>query len=155
MPGILDPSYGATEERRSRSVKRLVLIGLVAIVAGATLFVVFRNWREEKVIKQFFSLLQHEQYQEAYKLWAPSKYYPPEKFLEDFGPTGMYKDVSHSAIQHEDVCSGGVVFNIVPAKGDAWGLIVNSESNQISFYSEPRCPGKHWQIWEFLRSRFS
>jgi hypothetical protein len=155
MPGILDPSYGALEERRSRSVKKILVWGFLALIAGGTLFVVFRNYREERAMKQFIAYLDKQQYQDAYKLMAPSKYYPPEKFLEDFGPAGMYKDLSHASIQHEDVCSGGVVFNVVPAKGEAWGLIVNSDTQQISFYSEPRCPGKHWQIWEFLKARFS
>jgi hypothetical protein len=32
---------------------------------------------------------------------------------------------------------------------------VNADNNTLSYAISPRCPGKHLQIWEFIKSRFS
>ena len=71
MGGFLDASYGVVDERRSRLVKRAILWGGLAVVAGLILFFWLRNWRQEQVVKQFLSLLEQKRYQEAYAMWGP------------------------------------------------------------------------------------
>ncbi len=158
MAGYLD-AYGVEDERRSRLVKRIVLWGLAVIVVASALYFTFRNWRQEQVVKQFFALLQQKDYQGAYKLWGctpdtPCKYYPPEKFTEDWGPSSPFSDPSAIKIAHEDTCGDGVVFNIESPKAQPIGLYVERDKNVVSFAPLPRCPGRHLQIWEFLKSRF-
>jgi hypothetical protein len=158
MAGYLD-SYGVVEERRGRVIKRAVLWGAVVVLVGGGLYFGFRNWRQEQVLKHFFALLQDKKYQEAYALWGctqeqPCKYWGPEKFNEEWGPSSPYADVSAIKVIHEDSCGNGVVFDIESPKMQPQGLFVENSSNTLSYAPEARCPGKHFQIWEFLKSRF-
>ena len=154
MAGYLD-SYGAGDEQRERRTKRIVIWGLAAVIIAAALYFTFRDWRQEQVVKQFLTLLRKHDYQGAFKLWAPSKYYPPEKFIEDWGPSSPYANAAAIKILHEDDCGGGVVFNLEVPNAQPIGVYVESGTNVVSFAPWPRCPGKHWQIWEFIKSKFS
>lgn len=159
MGGILDPSYGVAEERRSRLVKRLILWGAAVIIVGGILFLWFRNWRQEQTVKQFFSLLEQKKYQDAYAMWGctpdhPCKYYSPEAFNEDWGPSSPFADVAAIKIEHEDNCGSGVVFDLESPKANPVGLFVDKNNEMLSFAPGPRCPGRHLQILEFLKSHF-
>ena len=159
MTGFLDSSYGVSDARRERRNKLIVFWILGILIGGSVLFFTFRNWRQERVVKQFLSLLKQQNYQDAYKLWGctqetPCKYYPPEKFSEDWGPSGQYKDISNAHIEAEDVCGSGVVFEMEVPRTDPFGLWVESSTNVLSYAPWARCPGRHMQIWEYLKSRF-
>lgn len=154
MAGYLD-TYGVEDERSQRRIQRLLLWCLVILIAAAGFYFIFRNWRQEQTVKEFLTHLRQKDYQGAYQLWAHSKYYPPEKFIEDWGPSSPYANAAAIKIAHEDTCGTGVVFNLEAPNTPAIGLYVERETNILSFAPWPRCPGKHWQIWEFLRSRFS
>ena len=162
MPGFLDSSYGVTDARRERRNKLIVLWILGIAIAGTILYFSFRTYRQERVVKQFLSLLKQQNYQDAYKLWGctqetPCKYYPPERFNEDWGPAGQYKDAGNAKISNEDVCGSGVIFTVDIPKIDPFGLWVESSSNILGFAPNgwARCPGAHFHLWEFLKSRFS
>src|SRR5262252_5797723 len=97
MSGFLHAYEGQAERqhRRMQMVKRVVLWGLLAAIAGAIAFYSLRTRSQEQVVKQFLDDLQRQQYQEAYRLWgctqdAPCKYYPPEEFTQDWGPSSRY-----------------------------------------------------------------
>src|SRR5215470_17540137 len=161
MAGYLD-SYGAGDERRERRTKRIVIWGIAALAAVSVLYFTFRTWSQEQVMNQFLTLLRQQNYQEAYKLWGctpqtPCKYYPPEKFTEDWGPSGAYADAASAHIENVDYCGAGVVFTVTfPKVGDAV-LWVERETNIIGFAPSgwTRCPGPHLHLMEFLKSRFS
>jgi hypothetical protein len=162
MPGFLDSTYGVADARRERRIKLIAVWSVSVLIVGTVLFFTFRNWRQERVVKQFISLIQQQQYQEAYKLWgcsqdAPCKYYPPEKFNEDWGPSGEYKDAGSAKIQNEDVCGSGVIFTVAIPKKEPFGLWVESSNNILGFAPNgwARCRGRHFQLWEFLKSKFS
>ena len=155
MGGILDASYGVADERRGRWIRRIVIWSGLAIIVGLGLYFWFRNFRQEQTLKQFFSLLQQKRYQEAYAMMGctqdhPCKYYSPEKFVEDFGPSSAFANPAAVKIQHEDNCGNGVVFDT----GQPEGLFIDKETDTVSFAPGPRCPGRHLQLWEFLKSRF-
>ena len=157
MGGFLDASYGVAEEKRSRLVKRIAIWGSVAVVAALILFFWLRNFRQEQAVKHFFELLQEKRYQDAYAMWGctqdhPCKYYGPDKFLEDWGASSPYANPTAIKIVHEDNCGNGVVFSLEAPKVEPQGLFVDKETNTISFAPEARCPGKHLQIWEFIKS---
>ncbi|HTS78440.1 MAG TPA: hypothetical protein VMG40_19685 [Bryobacteraceae bacterium] len=157
MSGILDPSYGVAEERRSRLIKRIALWGVVAVVVGGALFLWFRNWRQEQAVKQFFALLEQKKYQDAYAMWGctqdhPCKYYSPAAFNEDWGPSSPFADVAAIKIEHEDNCGTGVVFDLESPHAMPTGLYVDKDTGTLSFAPGPRCPGRHLQIMEFLKS---
>jgi hypothetical protein len=158
MAGYLD-AYGVADARKERMIKRVVLISLAVAVVGSAAFFTFRDWRQERTIKQFLSLLSAKEYQSAYALWGctqdrPCKYYGPEQFATDWGPGSAYADVASIKIAHEDSCGGGVVFDVEHPNTKDVGLYVDGDTNQISFAPAARCPGPHWQIWEFIKSRF-
>jgi len=162
MSGIFDADYGVKEARRERRTKRIVLWGVGIVIFGATLYFTFRTWREEHVVKQFVTDLKEQKYQDAYKLWGctqetPCKYYPPERFNEDWGPSGQYKDAGAAKIENVDVCGSGVVVTLDVPKIEPFGLWVERSNDVIGFAPNGwvRCPGRHLQIWQFIKSHFS
>jgi hypothetical protein len=162
MTGFLD-SYEGQEERHYRRmalVKRLVFWGLAALVVGSTTFYIVRTLPQEHVVKQFLGDLQHQEYQDAYKLWgctqeSPCKYYPPEEFTQDWGPSSHYSNPGAFKVEHVDFCNDGVVFDLTYPNSEDVGLWVQRSNNTISFAPWPRCPGRHLQLREFFRSLFS
>jgi len=159
MAGYLE-AYGAGDERRGRIVKRPLLIGIPAVLVLICGYFWFRNYSQEQVVKHFFALLQDKRYQEAYALWGctqdrPCKYWGPEKFNEEWGPSSPYSNVSAIKITHEDNCGNGVVFDIESPSNQPLGLFVDKETNTLGYAPQARCPGPHLQIWEFIKSRFS
>jgi len=161
MAGFLDSTYGVADARREHRVKIIVASVVGVLLVGAILFFTFHTYKQEQVVKQFLSLLKEQKYQDAYKLWGctpdtPCKYYPPEKFNEDWGPSGMYKDAAQAKISTVDVCGSGVVFTVNVPKIEPFGLWVETSNNVLGFAPPgwERCPGKHLQLWEFIKSKF-
>src|SRR3984957_505708 len=112
MASYLD-SYGVVDQRRERIIKRIVIWGLTAIVVAAILYFSLRTRGQERIMSQFLEELEHQQYQDAYKMWGcpeSCRYYPHDKFLEDWGPASQYAKASAFKIEHIDFCDEGVVF---------------------------------------------
>src|SRR5690242_19291299 len=138
MAQYLDPSFGVADARRERLRKRVLLSVLTAAVLGAAGYFLFRDWSQEQVVKQFLSLLGAKNYQAAYKLWGcspetPCRDYPPEKFTDDWGPTGLYSNAASLHVDDVDHCGDGVVFNIAYPKEQNFGLWVARDTNVLSF----------------------
>src|ERR1700687_2179918 len=113
MAGYLD-EYGVTDARRERLRNRTLISGLLAASAGTSAFFYFRNWGEERTLDRFVALLKQQKYQEAYQLWQTpesAKFYPPEKFSEDWGTMGLYKPPAALEVKDADSCDTGVVFD--------------------------------------------
>lgn len=166
MAGFLD-EYGVADARRTRLIKYTVLGVAIAAILGTSAFYFFRNRSEERVVDNFLAALKNKDYQGAYAMWGctpqtPCRYYSPERFTEDWGPAGLYKDPGKMRIEHIDTCGAnpqafgdtGVVFNITYPGGDEIGLWVERKTKILSYAPWPRCPGPHLQIMEFLKSRF-
>lgn len=158
MAGYLD-AYGVADQRRERLIKHIAIWGVSAVVVVAVLYFSFRTRSQERVMSQFLADLGHQQFQDAYKLWGcpeNCKYYPPDKFLEDWGPSSQYAKSSAFKIEHVDFCDEGVVFDLsYPNSSDDIGLWVNRSTNFISFNPTARCPGRHIQLGAFFKSLFS
>ena len=157
MAQFLDENYGVADAKRSRVRWRIVTWGLLAVVVGVSLFFYFRNWRQERVVNKFFTLLREQKYQDAYALWDDPETrssYPPDRFIKDWGPSGEFAAAAAAKVDNEDSCGDGVVFTVVFPGKDPFGLIVARDTNVIGFAPWPRCPGKHWHLKEFLKSVF-
>jgi hypothetical protein len=158
--GFLDANYGVAEERRGRLIKRYLLWGLLAIVVAGGLYFYFRNWKEERTLNHFFSLLREQRFQDAYAMWgddpALRKSYPPERFLQDWGPTGEYGNIAQVKVENEDVCGANreVWFTLTFPGKDPIGLVVERGTYILTFAPEIRCPGRHLHLKEFLKSVF-
>jgi hypothetical protein len=155
MAGFLD-EYGVEDARRSRRYIRIALAVLAAAILIPSLYFTFRNWSEERRISSFVDLLKQKNYSAAYELWKTpdaAKFYPPQKFLEDFGEKGTYNNPSAMKILNVDACDAGVVFD-VQYQADEFGLWVDRSNGAISFAPWNRCPGRHLHMMEFLRAQF-
>jgi hypothetical protein len=91
------PTY---DPRRARRKKELLAAGLLSLVLLGLLAYRFWNWREERAVDRFFSLLEQKDYAGAYGLWMadpewrqhPQKYarYAYDDFYKDWGPGGQW-----------------------------------------------------------------
>ena len=159
-PGFLDESYGVADERRGRKVKKVVIWGLLGLIVAGALYFQFRNWKEEKTLDRFLTLLREQKYQDAYAMWGDDpdmrKSYPPESFLKDWGPSGEYGNVAAVKIENTDVCGDNreVWFTLVFPGKNPVGLVVARGNNVITYAPEFRCPGRHWQWKEFFKRVF-
>jgi hypothetical protein len=158
MAGFLD-EYGVADERRERTIKRVVIAVVIAVVVGLSAFFFFRNRSEEAVMDRFLTTLRDKNYQQGYAMWGctpqtPCRYYSPERYVEDWGAAGPYKNPADIKIEHVDACDTGVVFDLSYPGADEQGLWVERKTKILSFAPWPRCPGPHLQIVDFLKSRF-
>jgi hypothetical protein len=162
MSGFLDAYEGEAQRqyRRTHVIKLVALWGLLAVAAGSILYYTFRTRSQERVVNTFLDDLRNQRYQDAYKLWGctpdtPCKYYPPEAFTQDWGPSSRYSNAAALKVEHVDFCSDGVVFDVAYPNSENVGLWVQRSNNFISFAPWPRCPGRHLQLGGFFRSLFS
>lgn len=157
MPSYME-GYGAGEERRWLWIKRVLFIGLPAVLLLTGAFFYLRTWSQERVVSNFLTTLEQKNYEEAYRMWCtserPCRYYPLEKFKEDWGPTGQYGNLTALKFESVDFCDSGVVFEATYPNVQPFGLWVERSSNMISFAPWQRCPGKHLQFGPFLSRLF-
>lgn len=157
MAGYME-GYGAGEEDRNRIIKRTFLIGVPAILLAVAGFFYFRTWGQERTMGRFVDALEQAKYEEAYQMWCtadkPCRFYPLDKFKEDWGAEGHYGKVADLKFGAVDYCKSGVVFEIDSPSQGAFGLWVERETNLISFAPWQRCPGPHLQIGAFFGRLF-
>jgi len=68
-----------------------VLVGLVVVlVAGATLYFLFRHYPEKRQVARFMDALVAQDYRTAYELWKPQPSFTYEHFLRIWGLHGDY-----------------------------------------------------------------
>ena len=68
----------------------LVLWILLVVGAGVILFVLFRNYGEERAVTRFMTALEQGEYHKAYELWQPSPSYTFQDFMAGWGEKGDY-----------------------------------------------------------------
>ena len=146
MAGYLD-HYGAGEERREKTIKRLVLTAVVVAIAAGVLFLIFKNYRQERQVNRFYSLLSRQDYQEAYALWGctaanPCRDYQFPEFMKDWGPQSEHADAKSFHITKTRSCGSGVIVT-VDSKGanqQEDKLWVQRDDLTIGFSPLPGCP---------------
>lgn len=159
MAGYLD-GYGAGEERRERLIKRIILWALVVALTGTFSYFYFRTWPAERVVKSFLATLAKQDYQGAYQIWGctpdkPCRYYSPDNFIEDWGPSSAHADAASAKIELIDWCDSEVVFDITFVKAPMVALSVERANGKISFAAWERCPGRHLQLGQFVHNLFA
>ncbi len=158
MAGYLD-TYGVQDAKREKRWKWIILVSAAVVVIGLVLFLFFRNFREERAARAFLDALRAHDYQRAYELWGctpqnPCRDYSFQKFMEDWGPNGQYKNVNAVQFTTVDACGQGVVLTVEYPNAEPFGLWVDRSTKTLGFAPWPRCPGRHWHLWDFIRSRF-
>ena len=154
MPGYLE-GYGAGEEQRETLIKRIAIVALAVLIVGISLFAFFRNYSQERTVKQFLTLLRSKDYQGAYAMWhASARDYPFDKFMEDWGPKSTHPNPDAFRLTNADACGSGVLLQVDYTGADAVSLWVERDTGAISFAPWPECPGRHWHVLGFLKSLF-
>jgi hypothetical protein len=156
MAGYLD-QYGVDDVKRIKRRKQIIFSVLIIAAVGISAYFFFQNFSEKRVMNHFLDLLKQKNYQAAYQLWETpesQKLYPPAKFVEDWGPAGIYKDSNALKFVNVDSCDGGSVFSMTYPQAEPFGLRVEGSTGIISYYPSTRCPGAHLQIMQFLKSHF-
>jgi len=144
MAGFLD-QYGVADERRAKFIKWLVISVLSTAVVGGALFFIFHNFREERQVKQFYSLLGAKDYKAAYALFgctdaAPCRYYEYKMFLEDWGPSTGHDDLSNVRIARSRSCGSGVLLTVEYGANKKEKLWVERRDRSIAFPPVQGCP---------------
>jgi hypothetical protein len=137
--------YGEGEEKRERIVKRTLLTLLVILAVGGVLFFLFKNYKQERRMKEFIEHLQRKDYKGAYAFWgctdaAPCRDYPFDAFLEDWGPQSTRANAAAYRIQRSRSCGSGVILTVDLGNGQEERLWVEKKNNIISFSPYPGCP---------------
>ena len=140
--------YGAGEERRAKTVKivKIVVIALVAsVLIGGALFFNFHNFREERQVKQFLSRLDARNYRAAYALFGctdatPCRYYPFDKFMEDWGPNSGHSGFANARITRSRSCGSGVLLTVDYGQSREERLWVERSDMSIGFPPVQGCP---------------
>jgi hypothetical protein len=155
-------AYGASEEqraKRSRLLKRLVILVVVLAIVAGTAYAFLKNYPEEKQVKSFVELLKDKNYQAAYKMWGctdqtPCRDYAFTRFLEDWGPKSEHADAGAARVGEGDSCGTGVVVPVSFKGSEPVALWVERGSHVLGFSPDPECRKPRWHFKEFLRSLF-
>ena len=151
--------YGAGDERREKRTKQIILVTLIVVVAGVSLYAFFRNFTEERAASRFRDALVAHDYQSAYRMWGcteqtPCRDYAFDRFMKDWGPKGTYADPHKLSYGDVDACGGGVVLTIEYPGQEPAGLYVDRSTKVLGFAPWPRCPGRHWNFGALWRNLF-
>jgi len=88
----------AAPPRKPRKIGRWILLAVVIMFVAGTLFMVFRNFPEERAVSRFLTTLERGNYSEAYRLWQPSPSYSYQDFLHGWGEQGDYGKIRNFKI---------------------------------------------------------
>ncbi|MFZ0963889.1 MAG: hypothetical protein WAO35_23745 [Terriglobia bacterium] len=80
----------ATPPKPRRKIGRYILAALAVIIVGGAVYILVRNYPEERAVSRFLTTLEQGNYPEAYRLWQPSATYAYEDFLRNWGEHGDY-----------------------------------------------------------------
>lgn len=142
MAGYLE-TYRAGEERREKILKRGAIALLVLLILGAILYFRFRDYAEEKRIRQFLGALEQKDYRTAYQFWGcsvdnPCRDYNFDRFMEDWGPSSKHANAAAAKLTTTKSCSAGVI-QYVQFPSDEVQLWVERKDKTIGFAPWPIC----------------
>ena len=137
MAGYLD-HYGAGDERREKITRTLVISVIVLALAAGALMFVFHNFRQERQVKRFFDLLAAGDYKDAHAMFNPGPGYPMSSFLRDWAPEAG--EVKNYHIVKSRSCGSGVILTVRYGKDREQVLWVQRDDLSLSFAPFPTCP---------------
>jgi len=156
MPGYLD-AYGAGDERRARTIKRIVL-ALVAVIVlvllGKLLVFLFLQTPEERRVQLFMQQLAAGQYQQAYATWGctetqPCPYYQFPDFMKDWGP--QTTPVGKFDVLNGEPCGSGTIVDVDTGKSADKRIWVEHSSLTLNLPPYEECPHRN-RVYDFFRN---
>ena len=122
----LDPKA----ERRKKVL--MIAIPLAAILSGF-LYYELKNFPEERAVGRLLSALEKQDYQQAYQIWQPSKYYSFGSFSQDWGPQGLEGTIRDYQITASHERGSGVLVEIQLNGQKEISLWVEKSNKSLSF----------------------
>lgn len=112
----------------------LVLWILLVVGSGAILFILFRNYSEERAVSRFLAALQQGQYREAYELWQPGPSYTYEDFLGGWGEKGDYGKIREFEILGSRSKGSNTVIVVVRInRGQPTEILVDRKTKGLAY----------------------
>ncbi len=149
--------YGAGEERRNRTIWRIILgaIGLLLILC--ILYFLLHNYREKQVVDRFLTRVNAHDYASAYADWgcttaSPCRNYDYKRFMEDWGPAK--KTSSPWKIASVDGCNAFVTVNVQAEGAELESLGVVRGSKTLMYAPAPECQEPQWRWKQFFSRLF-
>jgi hypothetical protein len=114
--GYLD-TYGVAEARKERMRRRVILTLLAVFAVSGSLYLWFKNYRQEQRVREFLVLLERGDYPAAYAMWgckveAPCSSYDYKSFLEDWGENSPIGKVRSFKLGRSREQGSGVIVNV-------------------------------------------
>jgi len=143
MAGYLE-GYGAGEERRRKTIRWIVISGLLLAILATVGYFQFRNYREKQQIDAFFDTLKRHDYKAAYAMWGctdahPCPQYAFNKFLEDWGPQSKHADISAAKLAKTKSCDTGIIQFVEFPGNEEVQLWVERRDKVLGFAPWPVC----------------
>lgn len=119
---------------RTEKLKKRLLIGIpLALVLLGYLYYEFKNYPEERAVSQFLEAVKRQDFQRAYQLWKPSKYYSFERFNQDWGPQGDEGPITEYDITNSHERGSGVLVEVRLNGTKEISLWVETSDKSLSF----------------------
>ncbi|MBI3933579.1 MAG: hypothetical protein HY316_02740 [Acidobacteria bacterium] len=119
---------------KTERLKKRLLIGIpLALILAGYLYYEFKNYPEERAVSRFLSALEQQDYQHAYQLWQPSKYYTFKNFDQDWGPNGVEGPIRDFDITNSHARGSGVLVEIRLNGQKEIALWVETSDKSLSF----------------------
>ncbi len=114
--------------------RRLLIAGFVfLILLSGYLYYTFKNYPEERQAKRFFTAVAQHNYEEAYRIWQPSRSYTYKDFLQDWGENGFQGPVQNFRITGSTARGTGVVVRVRINDKQNFSLWVETRDKSLSF----------------------
>ncbi|MBI2819946.1 MAG: hypothetical protein HYX73_08200 [Acidobacteria bacterium] len=119
---------------KTERLKKQLLIGIpLVLILSGYLYYEFKNYAEERAVSRFLSTVMQQDYQQAYQIWQPSKYYTFENFKQDWGPNGVEGPIRNFDITNSHARGSGVLVNVVLNGQKEITLWVEKSTKSLSF----------------------
>ena len=131
-------NYGVADAKKEQRRRRVILTLLAIVVVAGSLFLWFKNYRQEQRVQEFLALLERGDYSTAYTLWgckveAPCPNYDYKSFLEDWGSASPVGKVKSWRVGRSRETGSGVVIGIVVNNGKPIRLWVERSNGVLGF----------------------
>ena len=130
--------YGQADRRYEKIVQVAGYALLAAVVLGGIYWLFFRNWREERQVSRFLTLIEQQKYEDGYRMWGcstetPCPNYSYNKFMEDWGPNSSLGKVTRYHVGRSYDQPSGVIILVEVNGRKIPNLWVGEGSEVIGF----------------------
>jgi len=145
--------YGLEDERRSRTIRYIILGALAAAILIVIGYFVLHDYSEKQVANQFLTELNEHNYQAAYSTWCPKpcEHYDYARFAADWANK---KIASNWKIDSTDSCKAFLTVNVTADGAELQSLSVERGTKMLSFAPAPDCQEYKWHWKQFFRRIF-